>query len=243
MGTMQRFLAVCLLIAAAALASGASAAGEGIVGEFEMRYSRCKADNPTPSLRMTLNGSFAVQNGNFLAELSIPLPGGSDEQVSLLLRGNPAGAYLLYPDTMNYRAIRHEDGAWPVFKLIECAASAYFGATRDALRKQGIQLSYLGIRQIDGEQLRAYSVSMRDGLPLEVDEVEGAAWNLTLYFGGKPERLRTALAKSPASEVWLKLNDVHRENVPAARFEVPEDYYALEPLIISEETPPAGSDD
>jgi hypothetical protein len=249
---VQRLLAVGLLVVAAALATGASAAGEGIVGEFELHYSRHQPENPsgralgvnpTPSLEMTLDGSFAVQDGNFLADLSIPLPGGSDEKVSLLLRNDPEEAYLLYPDTMNYRAISHGNGAWPMFELMGCAASTYFGATRDALKSQGIQLSYLGIRQMDGEQLRAYSVSMRDKFPLEAKGDEDAEWNLTLYFSGKPERLRVAQAKSATSEVRITLNDVRYEAVPAARFKVPKDYYALEPLIISEETPSAESDD
>ncbi len=239
MGTVQRLLVVGLLVAAAVLATGASVVGEGIVGTFELRYSRRQLENPTPSLEMTLDGSFTVQNGNFLAEMSIPLPGGSDEKISLLLHGDPGEAFLLYPDTMNYRTIRHKDGAWPMFELMGCATRTYFGATRDALKSQGIQLSYLGIRQMEGEQLRAYSVSMRDGLPLEAKEAEGTAWNLTLYFSGKPERLRVAQAKSATSEVRITLNDVRYEVVPAARFEVPKDYYALEPLRISGEKPPA----
>ena len=102
-----------------------------------------------------------------------------------------------------------------------------------------MQLSYLGLRGLNGEQMRAYAVSMEGGLPLEVKNTESAKWNLTLYFTGTPERLRAAQAKSDSSEVRITVNDVRREKVPASRFELPAGYYALEPLTLSEKAPEA----
>lgn len=244
MSAVQRLLAVGLLVATIALATGASPTGEGIAGEFELYYSRTQPGNPAPSLEFTVEGVFAAQDYSFFAEMSVPLPGGSDERIALIVRGTAREAYVLYPDTFNYRAISADSDTWKLLELVPFAISTQFGAVRDALKKRGIQLSYLGHRKLDGEQLRAFSVSMKDVLlPEAIEKGDSEEWSVTLYFGGLPERLRAAQAKSAMGEIRIMLSDVRHEDVPIARFEIPKDYYALEPLIISEETLSAKSDD
>ena len=244
MCTVQRLLAVGLLAAVLPLVTGASPIAEGIAGDFELYHSRTQPGNPAPSLEFTVEGAFAAQGYSFFAEMSVPLPGGSDERIALIVRGTTREAYILYPVMFNYRVISACDDTWRLLELVPFAISTQFGAVRDALQKRGIQLSYLGHRKLNGEQLRAYSVSMKDRLPPEVmKKGDAEEWCVTLYFGGLPERLRAAQAKSAMGETRIMLSDVNHENVPTARFEVPKDYYALEPLIISGHAPSAESDD
>jgi len=244
MGTVQRLLAVGLLVAAMALATGASPTGDGIAGDFELYYTRTRPGNPAPSLEFTIEGAFAAQDYSFFAEMPVPLPGGSDERIALIVCGTAREAYILYPDTFNYRAVRACGDTWKLLELVPFALSTQFRAVRDALQKRGIQLSYLGHRKLDGEQLRAFSVSMKDVLPPKaMEKGDSEEWRVTLYFGGMPERLRAAQAKSAIGETRIMLSDVRHEDVPTARFEVPKDYYALEPLVISDETPSVESDD
>ena len=240
---VQRLLAAILLAAATTAATGASPAAKGIAGGFDLYHSRTQPGNPEPSLELTIEGLFAAQDFNFYIETSIPFPGGSEERIMVVVRGTARKAHVLYPDTFNYREISVCDDTWRLLELVPFAISTQFGAVRDALKRRGIQLSYLGYRSLDGEQLRAYSVSMKEGLPPDAMEKRDAEdWSVTLYFGGLPERLRAAQAKSATGETRITLSNVRRENVPTARFEVPNDYYALEPFIISEDMP-AESDD
>ena len=240
---VQRLLVAGLLATALTLIAGASPAGKGISGDFELYHSRTQPGNPEPSLELTIEGSFAAQDYDFFAETSIPFPGGSNERIVLIVRGTAREAHVLYPDTFNYRVVSACGDTWKLLELVPFAISTQFGAVRDALKKRGIQLSYLGHRNLDGEQLRAYSVSMKEGLPPDAMETRDAEeWSVTLYFGGLPERLRAAQAKSAKGETRITLCDVRREDIPAARFEVPDGYYALEPFIISEDMP-AESDD
>ena len=102
---VQRLLAAALLTASLALATGASPAGTGITGGFELYHSRTQPGNPEPSLELTIDGSFAAQDYDFFAETSIPFPGGSDERIILTVRGTARKAHILYPDTFNYREI------------------------------------------------------------------------------------------------------------------------------------------
>jgi hypothetical protein len=233
---MKRWPKALILLCAAALLFApmqTRAAPTGISGSFELYFARQPAGSAEPAFTMTIPGTFAAADNDFVAEVNYPLPGGGTERARLLLLDNAQKLLLLYPETLNYQRIVVKGDVNRLLSAVPEIVGGYFNATPESLQEDGFKLSSQGRVVVGGEKLLAYTTLLSDGAEASVKGEAGEEWKLTLYFMPSTKHLRLLQVKSANSVVRLKLQNVKKGKVNPDRFKVPSGYYETEPLTIS----------
>jgi len=229
MQSMRRGFILLATFCAFWFAANAAQAASGVTGGFELTFTRNPDNNPEPMLEITLTGTFASAGADFFAEATYPLPGGSSETAQFIYQGAKKRAYFIYPETLNYQELTLDKGLHTLVAFIPQAAQTVFTAGLDGVSSLKAKLKPLGPETIAGEKLTAYAVVLPEGTPAQVQPPDGRPWTMKMYFGAD-RKLKAVRVSTSVSSLLLKLTTVAREEVPASRFALPNEYYPLEPI-------------